>query len=224
MGSAMATEDSWTKWGTRGLGVITALSSIGLAALFYLVRNTPAPGDISQALRQHPGMYRLSLGHIGDLTIPAFAYLRVPLVLAGSAFLMGTLACWLLRGRRVYLGVALMMVLFLHAARAALVVFDPYLSSRPLATALAAIAEGLMVLPRQRNDGAPLAIGPPLSAREREVLELVSSGMPTKQVARRLALSPNTVKHHMASVFRKLGVKTRAEAIGEAIRRGELTF
>lgn len=108
--------------------------------------------------------------------------------------------------------------------RGAAAIMPTSVSPRPLATALAAIAEGLMVLPRHRTDGRPPAIGPPLSAREREVLELVSSGMPTKQVARRLALSPNTVKHHMASVFRKLGVKTRAEAIGEAIRRGELTF
>ena len=146
LGSAMATEDSWTKWGTRGLGVITALSATCLAVLFYLVRNTPAPGDISQALRQHPGMYRLSMGHIGDLTIPAFAYLRVPLLLAASAFVLGTLACWFVRGRRVYFGVALMMVLFLHAARAAMVVFDPYLSSRPLATALLQAPKGRLIV------------------------------------------------------------------------------
>ena len=73
---------------------------------------------------------------MGDLTVRSFAYLRAPLVMAGIAFLVGTLACWLLRGRQVYLAVALMMVLFIHASRVAMVVFDPYLASRPLANAL----------------------------------------------------------------------------------------
>jgi 4-amino-4-deoxy-L-arabinose transferase-like glycosyltransferase len=146
LGSAMATENYWTKWGTLVLGVITALCAVCIATVLYLVRSTPAPGDISQALKQHPGMYKLSMGHVGDLTIPAFAYLRTPLLLAGIAFLLGTLACWLLRDRRLYLGIALMMVLFIHAARAAMVTFDPYLSSRPLAAALQNAPEGHLII------------------------------------------------------------------------------
>jgi hypothetical protein len=147
LGSAMVTENSWTKWGTRVLSAITALCTICIATLFYLVRNTPAPGDISEALKQNPGMYKLSMGHIGDLTIPSFAYLRLPLILAGIAFLVGTLGCWLFRDRRrVYLGIALMMVLFIHAARAAMVVFDPYLSSRPLANALMHAPPGHLII------------------------------------------------------------------------------
>jgi 4-amino-4-deoxy-L-arabinose transferase-like glycosyltransferase len=146
LGSAMVREDSWTEWGTRVLGVITALCAVCIATLLYLVYSTPAPGDISQALKQHPGMYKLSMGHVGDLTIPAFAYLRVPLILAGIAFLLGTFACWLFRDRRVYLGIALMMVLFIHAARAAMVTFDPYLSSRPLATALQNAPKGQLII------------------------------------------------------------------------------
>lgn len=146
LGSAMVAEDYWTRWGTRALSTVTALCTVCIVALLYLVRNVPAPGDISQALQQHPGMYKLSMGHIGDLTIPSFAYLRLPLVLAGIAFLLGTLACWFLRGRRAYLGIALMMALFIHAARAAMVVFDPYLSSRPLATALSKAPKGQLIL------------------------------------------------------------------------------
>lgn len=147
LGSAMVAEDSWTKWGTRVLGAITALCTVSVATLFYLVRNAPAPGDISEALKQNPGMYKLSMGHIGDLTIPSFAYLRLPLLLAGIAFLVGTLACWFCRDRRrVYVGVALMMVLFIHAARAAMVVFDPYLSSRPLAKALMQAPPGHLIV------------------------------------------------------------------------------
>jgi 4-amino-4-deoxy-L-arabinose transferase-like glycosyltransferase len=149
LGSAMATEDAWTRWGTRVLGVITALCAVAVATLLYLVRNTPAPGDISNALRQRPGTYTLSLGHMGDLTIPSFAYLRTPLWIAGAAFLLGALACWFLRDRRVYLAIALMMVLFIHAARLAMVVFDPYLASRPLANALLHAPNGQLI-----SDGA----------------------------------------------------------------------
>jgi 4-amino-4-deoxy-L-arabinose transferase-like glycosyltransferase len=146
LGSAMATEDSWIRVGTRVLGVITALCAIAIGAILYLVRNTPAPGDISNALQQHPGAYTLSLGHMGDLTIPSFAYLRTPLWMAGVAFLLGTLACWFLRGRRAYLAIALMMVLFIHASRVALVVFEPYLSSHPLAMALEHAPAGQLIM------------------------------------------------------------------------------
>jgi len=145
LGSAMTAENVWTRWGTRVLGVIMALCTIAVAAILYLVRNTPAPGDISNALQQRPSAYTLSLGHMGDLTIPSFAYLRTPLWMAGIAFLIGTLACWLLRGRRVYLAIAVMMVLFIHAARVALVTFEPYLSSRPLATALLHAPKGKVI-------------------------------------------------------------------------------
>jgi hypothetical protein len=83
---------------------------------------------------------------MGDLTIQSFAYLRTPLLVAGLAFLAGTVACWAGRGRRVYVAIALMMVLFIHASRLALVVFDPYLSSRPLAEALVRAPQGTLVI------------------------------------------------------------------------------
>ena len=146
LGCAMATEDSWTRWGTRVLGVITGLCAVCIGILLYQVRGTAAPGDISQALQQHPEAYTLSLGHMGDLTIQSFAYLRTPLLVAGLAFLAGTVACWAGRGRRVYVAIALMMVLFIHASRLALVVFDPYLSSRPLAEALVRAPQGTLVI------------------------------------------------------------------------------
>ena len=146
LGSAMAVDNSWTRWGTRVLGFITALCAVAVAVLLYLVHNLPAPGDISQALQQHPGTYTLSMGHMGDLTIQSFAYLRTPLLMAGIAFLLGSLACWMLRPRYAYLGIALMMVLFIHASRVALVVFDPYLSSPSLAAALNRAPDGDLIL------------------------------------------------------------------------------
>jgi hypothetical protein len=62
------------------------------------------------------------------------------------AFIAGTLACWLGRSRRVYLAIAVMMVMFIHASRLALVVFDPYLSSRLLAQALLRESNGKLII------------------------------------------------------------------------------
>ena len=146
LGCAMAKEDSWARWGTRVLGAITAVCTVCIGVLLYQVHGTPSPGDISQALQQHPEAYTLSLGHMGDLTIQSFAYLRTPLVIAGLAFLAGTVACWIGRGRRVYLAIALTMALFIHASRLALVAFDPYLSSRPLADALMLAPNGALII------------------------------------------------------------------------------
>jgi hypothetical protein len=83
---------------------------------------------------------------MGDLTLQSFAYLKLPLLLAAVAFLSGALAALLLRNRRAYLAIALSMVLFVHAARLALVVFDPYLSSRPLAEALQRSPQGQLII------------------------------------------------------------------------------
>ncbi len=71
-----------------------------------------------------------------DLTFQAFAYLRLPLAIAALATLVGAVGAWTFNGRRAYLSLALMMVIFFQAARLALGVFDPYLGSKPLADAL----------------------------------------------------------------------------------------
>jgi 4-amino-4-deoxy-L-arabinose transferase-like glycosyltransferase len=146
IGSAMDADSTWSRVGTRVLGGVAALCAVIIGILLFLVRGLPAPGDISRALQQHPEDYTLALGHMGDLTIRSFAYLRAPLLLAGIAFALGAAACWLVRNRRAYFGIAMMMVLFFHAARMALVVFDPYLSSRPLAEALRRAPEGRLIL------------------------------------------------------------------------------
>jgi DNA-binding NarL/FixJ family response regulator len=59
-----------------------------------------------------------------------------------------------------------------------------------------------------------------LSAREREVVQLVSEGMRLKEIADRLFVSVPTVKTHRANAMRKLGARTTAELIRHAIRRG----
>jgi len=58
------------------------------------------------------------------------------------------------------------------------------------------------------------------SDREIEVLELASQGMTNPQIAKRLELSVHAIKFHLASIYRKLGASTRAEAIGRAEELG----
>ena len=59
-----------------------------------------------------------------------------------------------------------------------------------------------------------------LSKREHEVLKLLIEGMTSDQIAARLYLSPRTVHTHLASIYRKLNVSNRAEAISIAITQG----
>ena len=146
LGSAMAAGGVWIRGGTRVLAFVLAAAGIAAGALFWMTRNIPAPGDISAALSQHPGAYTLSLGHIEDLTLTSFAYLRMPLLVAAIAFLIGALGTLFLRGQRVFFAAAVMAVLFFQAARMALVVFDPYMSSRPLAEALNHAPPGKLIV------------------------------------------------------------------------------
>jgi two-component system response regulator DesR len=62
------------------------------------------------------------------------------------------------------------------------------------------------------------ALDSPLSAREQEVLSLISTGSTNKEIAARLHLSPHTVKEHTSAIYRKLGVRNRAEATRQAQR------
>jgi 4-amino-4-deoxy-L-arabinose transferase-like glycosyltransferase len=138
--------------GTRVLTVISGLAAIAVLGLWWIVRATPAPGDISSALSQRPGTYTLSLGHMGDLTIASFAYLRLPLLVAAVAFLIGTFGTLRTKGQRAFISAALMMIVFFHAARLALVVFDPYLSSRELANALLKAPPGELIIDHHYYD------------------------------------------------------------------------
>jgi len=146
LGSAMAMDGSYVRLGTRAISVISGLSALATLSIFFFVRNIPVPGDISIALSSHPSMYTLSLGHMADLTFNSFAYLRIPLLIAGIAFLIGSLGTLRATGQRAFLAAALMMVIFFHAARLALVVFDPYMSSRPLAEAILKSPDGALIV------------------------------------------------------------------------------
>jgi 4-amino-4-deoxy-L-arabinose transferase-like glycosyltransferase len=121
------------------LAVGVIIAAVGFALLFF--SKAPAPGtDLSDLLRKNPQDYALSFGHFLDLTPQAMGAFRVPLFGFSLAFLLGTLANWILR-RRARAGagnVALvaMMVVLLACVRIAFGIFSPILSSKDLAMAI----------------------------------------------------------------------------------------
>ena len=147
LGSAMSSEDRWIKHATKAVAVVAAICALVMGTILWQVWSLPTPGDISSALVQHPEMYTLSLGHMGDLTLKSFAYLKLPLMVAAAALLLGVAGIFFFSNnqRRCFFAMAGMMVLFFHAARLAMTVFDPYLGSKPLADALTAAAPGKLI-------------------------------------------------------------------------------
>lgn len=149
LGAGIAAGGRLVDWGARAVGAISTLAALAVGAILWMVRDVPVSGDISAALQQNPELYTLSLGHAADLTIRSFAWLRLPLVVAGVAFLAGAVGTWRWRGRRALLSLVVMMALFFHAARLALEVFEPYLGSRSLAEALVQQPEGTLIVDDQ---------------------------------------------------------------------------
>jgi hypothetical protein len=146
LGSDLASRENYPKVARF---VLATILGAGLCAIIFLLvwtAKNPTPGDISVALTQNPDLYTLSLGHMGDLTVRAFAYLRVPLVVAGFGLLVGVVGVSRVRktGATVAL-LAIMMVAFIQAARMALITFDPYLGSKPLADALIRSKPGTLI-------------------------------------------------------------------------------
>jgi DNA-binding NarL/FixJ family response regulator len=71
---------------------------------------------------------------------------------------------------------------------------------------------------RRAREGADVAAE--LTSRERQVLELLSDGHTMRQIATRLGISPRTVETHVGKIYRKLGVRTRVQAVSRAATLG----
>jgi len=85
-----------------------------------------------------------------------------------------------------------------------------------------AVAAGLIAAPQwllrdpEETDFAP----GPLTEREVEVLGLLSRGLANKQIAVQLGISEHTVKFHVSSIYARLNVSNRTEAVREGLRNG----
>lgn len=108
-------------------------------------------------------------------------------------------------------------------------VLPRHASTVEIKTAIEAAAEGLIVL----HPGIMTAIqfaepvrkplvelDAALTAREIEVLRMLAEGLANKNIAWKMGISEHTVKFHIASIFSKLHVSTRAEAVATGMRQG----
>jgi DNA-binding NarL/FixJ family response regulator len=89
--------------------------------------------------------------------------------------------------------------------------------AREVVTAVRKVSSGLTTFAPKSDQPEPM-----LSEREREVLDLISTGSTNREIADRLYLSPHTVKEHTSALYRKLGARNRAEAVQRAQRIGLL--
>src|SRR5215217_4763853 len=109
-------------------------------------------------------------------------------------------------------------------------VVPPDAPPEEIAAAVAAAAQGLIVVPKPltgrllREPPAVEELSEPLTAREREVLELLSQGYSNRLIAGELHISEHTVKFHISSLYAKLAVNNRAEAVSQGARRGLISL
>lgn len=92
-----------------------------------------------------------------------------------------------------------------------------------LVRAIQTVLAGDTVVAHRPVDGdqrSTLSIGPLLSDREEEVLSLVAGGLTTPEIAERLFISSRTVKNHLSSIYDKLGVGDKTQALIRAVRLG----
>lgn len=100
--------------------------------------------------------------------------------------------------------------------------------AQQLALAIEAAASGLFVLHpdevrTERSSAAravTLELSEPLTARERQVLQMLAGGLGNKEIAGRLKISEHTAKFHVASILGKFGASSRTEAVAIGLRRG----
>jgi len=108
-------------------------------------------------------------------------------------------------------------------------------SQEELTAAVRALAEGLWVgaptlmrgllrQPRRVELASGEALVEPLTRRETEVLEQMAQGLANKQIAAALGISEHTVKFHLSSLYAKLNVASRTEAVRAGLSRGLISL
>jgi DNA-binding NarL/FixJ family response regulator len=114
-------------------------------------------------------------------------------------------------------------------------IIPPDAPAPELQSAVLSVAQGLVVLSvpvAERLFTGPAAVNAldsrpldePLTARESEVLDLLSQGLSNKLIARKLNISEHTVKFHVSSIYTKLGAASRTDAVNKGARHGLISF
>lgn len=197
-----------------------------------IIAPTPALRAGLRALLNAPGFELLD-----EAATPTQALLHVDVVILGEAILLDELRPLLSDDAK------LAVLLLCDDRQPAFVLRDMPLrgwailphDTEPdeLQSTVRAIAQGLVVLAKPfaaqllgpRHTPAVLESMPEtMSARELEVLELLSQGLANKQIAQRLKISDHTVKFHISAIFAKLGASSRTDAVSRAARQGLISL
>jgi len=112
---------------------------------------------------------------------------------------------------------------------------SPDASEDELVAAVRAVGEGLWVgapglvqslirLTGRRESLGEESLIEPLTAREKEVIQLMAQGLANKQIALALSISEHTVKFHLSSLYAKLGISSRTEAVKRGIELGLISL
>jgi DNA-binding NarL/FixJ family response regulator len=86
------------------------------------------------------------------------------------------------------------------------------------------LMQSLMRLPKRGEGVGEESLVEALTAREKEVLEKMAEGLANKQIALSLSISEHTVKFHLSSLYAKLGVASRTEAVKRGIELGLISL
>jgi DNA-binding NarL/FixJ family response regulator len=114
-------------------------------------------------------------------------------------------------------------------------VLSPDATEDELVASVRAVGEGLWVgapslvgdlirLSGRRESSSEDSLVEPLTAREMEVIQLMAQGLANKQIALKLGISEHTVKFHLSSLYAKLGISSRTEAVKRGIELGLISL
>ena len=187
---------------------------------------------VGTALRRDGMAANVEFGGHGRLVVERLARLPDVVVLAGVALRGAAAEVHRIRRRLPDAHVVLIVDVhtpggvghLLDTGVAGVVIEDAM--GRTLALVVRSVCEGHVTVPRSMRHGVDL---PALSFRERQILALVVAGLTNDEIAGRLYLAETTVKGHLTSAFRRLGVRSRREAVAlilsadESLRRSVLT-
>jgi NarL family two-component system response regulator YdfI len=193
---------------------------VGLAAVLAsqpgltVLESTARPAELGDSVESiEPDVVVLALGPGDPLVLPAVASSPDAAVRSPPVLVIGDdpAAGWVGRALR-------------SGARGAL---PRTASTDQIVGAVLAVSAGLVVREPMDADSpaqrVPMALDtavPSLTRREIEILGLLAEGLGNRAIATRLAISEHTVKSHITSIFTKLKVSTRAEAVADAARLG----
>ena len=114
-------------------------------------------------------------------------------------------------------------------------ILSPDATEDELTAAVRAVGEGLWVgapglvqslirLSGRRESSSEESLVEQLTAREMEVIQLMAQGLANKQIALSLSISEHTVKFHLSSLYAKLGISSRTEAVTRGIELGLISL